>query len=593
MRLLRTFLVTLLVTFSALAQMTPQQREFDFQAMLAVYAKRYGPANWKQQAIGVDIFDARPWMTRVRAAQSDVEYWQICAEFVASLQDGHSSYRAPASFSADAGLFADIYDGKVLVELINRTRYPAASFGFAVGDEIVSIDGRPVGELIDEFVKTRGYGNPRGARRVAADALVFRAQALYPKTGTIPDTSEFVFRKPDGTESKYTLTWLKRGIPATSVGPVPTPRLFSAPGSGRTIDSIQDELARPLMELQNWSMSSRDLLYGYRSFPPEESGGDVGQPPSKSFVLGWGTRNPYFSLPAGFNLRLGRNPADQFYSGTYQADGLRIGYLRIPHFGASPAVALPQLDAEIPFLRANTDGLIIDVTRNTGGGCIGLDYAARLIPQQFWFFGEHYRPTLSLRDFYQNQLELSRQFNVDQWIIQKYEALVNEFNAALKENRAMTGVLPACRSTVANDINAALRPATFENDPVPFAYDKPVIVLVDEFSISFGDIFPAMLQDNQRGPIVGMRTAGAGGSVSGWPTSAYSEAITTNTNSLVARRQPVTAPGLPTAALIENIGIVPDIELDYATRDNLMQGGRPYVDAFTRIMVEHIRKSRP
>ena len=109
-------------------------------------------------------------MARVRAAQSDVEFWQTCSEFVATLQDGHSAFRTPSNFTADSGLFADLYDGKVLVELINRARYPAASTPFDIGDEIVSIDGRPTAALLDEMVKTQGYGNPRGARRLAADA---------------------------------------------------------------------------------------------------------------------------------------------------------------------------------------------------------------------------------------------------------------------------------------------------------------------------------------------------------------------------------------------------------------------------------------
>ena len=45
------------------------------------------------------------------------------------------------------------------------------------------------------------------------------------------------------------------------------------------------------------------------------------------------------------------------------------------------------------------------------------------------------------------------------------------------------------------------------------AYDKPLLVLTDEFSTSAGDVFPALLQDAGRGKLFGYRTAGAGGSV--------------------------------------------------------------------------------
>ena len=159
----------------------------------------------------------------------------------------------------------------------------------------------------------------------------------------------------------------------------------------------------------------------------------------------------------------------------------------------------------------------------------------------------------------------------------------------------MTGAFPACTSAVSSPV---LRPATFENDPFTapdgqvLAYEKPIIFLADEFSVSFGDIFPAMMQDNKRGPIVGMRTGGWGGSISGWPSGFYSEATATNTNSLVVRRQDIVSPEMPTAPYIENIGVIPDITLDYMTRENLLTGGRPFVQGFTRIINEEIRKQK-
>jgi hypothetical protein len=43
---------------------------------------------------------------------------------------------------------------------------------------------------------------------------------------------------------------------------------------------------------------------------------------------------------------------------------------------------------------------------------------------------------------------------------------------------------------------------------------------------------------------------------------------------------------------VENIGVRPDIEYDWMTRENLMSRGRPFVEAFTRAMTEHIRKAQ-
>jgi hypothetical protein len=48
-----------------------------------------------------------------------------------------------------------------------------------------------------------------------------------------------------------------------------------------------------------------------------------------------------------------------------------------------------------------------------------------------------------------------------------------------------------------------------------------------------------MMQNNRRGPLVGTRTNGAGGSISVWPAGFYSEALSSNTKTLVLRREPV------------------------------------------------------
>ncbi|MGH9722354.1 MAG: S41 family peptidase [Bryobacteraceae bacterium] len=124
------------------------------------------------------------------------------------------------------------------------------------------------------------------------------------------------------------------------------------------------------------------------------------------------------------------------------------------------------------------------------------------------------------------------------------------------------------------------------------AYTKPLMILADEFSTSTADSVPAMIQDARRGPIFGMRTNGAGGTNTSFRAGAYSEGITGMTLGLMTRASPVITPDYPAEPLIENIGVRPDIDVDYMTRDNLLQRGRPFVDAFTAAIVAHIRASR-
>src|SRR5215813_234178 len=110
------------------AQLLPEQRLQDFQNLAALYAKRYAPYDWKKQAIGFDLFDLKPWLARVQAAKDDLEFFEIEAEYVAKLQDTHSSFSMTSSFRANLGITVDIYDGKVLIDTINRIQLPAATY---------------------------------------------------------------------------------------------------------------------------------------------------------------------------------------------------------------------------------------------------------------------------------------------------------------------------------------------------------------------------------------------------------------------------------------------------------------------------------
>jgi Peptidase family S41 len=222
------------------------------------------------------------------------------------------------------------------------------------------------------------------------------------------------------------------------------------------------------------------------------------------------------------------------------------------------------------------------VMRNTGGGCYMINAASYLIPYPFYFFGEEIRVTLARINGIQTALEAALRAGAPPFIIEIYTEMLRQLEEAYRGNRPRTEPIPACSLQMHGN-----EPARDAQGNVA-AYTKPLILLVDEFSTSAGDIFAAMLQDNQRGPLVGMRTNGAGGSISGWPAGAYSESSTSNTNSLVTRIAPVEITGYPTTSYIENVGAHPDVRLDYMTRENLLTRGRPFVEAFTRMMVEHI-----
>lgn len=565
-------------------QLTEAQKVLDFQSLASLYAKRYAPYAWKKQLLGVDPLDIKPWLERVRNSKDDLEYFEIAGQYVAQLDDAHTSYVGPSRFFAYANFSVDIYDGKVLVEAISRTVLPADKFPFEVGDELVSVDGKPVEMLIDEYSKLQRMANPVSTRRAAADLLTFRPQYTVPRASELGETSSFVFLRANGELETYEIPWTKTGIPLTSVGPVPDLRAAVKDPRGAAVPDYM----QPWMELTNFGIAPMHHLTQGETWSAE-----LGANVPRRYLLGWGSRAPTFAMPSGFQVRLGRFQSDFHFSGVYQADGLRIGYLRIPSFSPpSSFVALFEIANEVEYLKANTDGLVVDVMRNPGGTCYMLDVAAYLIPKRFSFFGQEIRVTMDRLASAQGALDAARRAQAPEWIVSYYEQVVKEMSRAYAENRGLTASLPACTGMTQNQVPPVFEalPATSRNGEI-LAYDKPLIVLIDEFSASAADIFPAMLQDNGRGVLVGARTLGAGGTVGAVNAGNFTEAIASYTASLVLRKEPVSIPGYPETRYIENVGTHPDIKLEYMTRDNLMQRGRPFVEGFTKIIVDQIRNA--
>lgn len=574
-------LAALALSVNLAAQLTPAQREQDFRTLAGVFAKRYGPANWKIQALNSNLFEISPWLERVRAAKSDIEFLEICSQYVASLKDGHTQYIGPGNFIADLGFYTDIYDGKLLIDFIDRSLLPAAQYPFQVGDELVSIDGKPAMEALAEIAKLHDFANPKLTRRIAADRLTYRLQSSVPSAGLLGDTATVRIQRQNGETQTYTIEWYKTGTPIKSFGALPG--FFSRKTEARrasTLASLDNESELPLWEqlhdrLKRWKLAgATDPFERGEKLDPES-----GERFSRRYILGSGSNRPVWTLPAGFAIRQGRFTTDYFFTGTYMSEGKRIGYLRIGAFDSLTASQTQVLDSEVNYFNANTDGLVVDVMRNPGGTCSLATIAQRLMRgNSFTHFSEQYRPNRELIEFYDEIISLLETLGAPQHLLENYRFERGMLLGAYENGRGLTGPIPAC----AFDLNIPT---------VANAYTKPMIVLVDELSTSAADIFPAIFQDNGRAKIVGTRTGGLGGAVEGVQQAGpLSEAFTTNTISIVLRAKEYETPGLPKSPYIENAGVTPDIELDYMTKDNLLQRGAPFVEAFTRIILEEIAK---
>lgn len=284
-----------------------------------------------------------------------------------------------------------------------------------------------------------------------------------------------------------------------------------------------------------------------------------------------------FALPDDFALRFGRTPGDLIYTGSYSSGGQRIGYLRIPSFPSSFSGLrmVQQLAGEVAWFRANTDALVVDVMRNPGGDvCTTNELLRYLIPFRFQAVGDEYRPTRETVDRFRYELEDMQMFGADPVDILFMQEYVRHVETAYGELRGRTGTIPACGYDI------GVEPVR-DSSGRPLAYDKPVLVLIDEFSASSADVFPATLHDAGNALLFGRATAGGGGIPVLRSTGAYGEAAVSLSSTLGVRPKSAQAPGLPPTKYIENVGARPDVEADIMTLENLLNQGRTYVAAFT------------
>jgi hypothetical protein len=547
----------LLAPLAARAQLLPEQRRADFEQLAALVSRAYAPYEWKRERFGYDALRLGPWLERVRRAQSDIEYFEICAEYLASLRDLHTGFSLPSDYIASIPLGVDLYDGRALIDFIDRTALPAAQYPFEEGDEVVSVDGETAEAWMERVGRLQSFADERATRRWALDQWFFRAQQAIPSAPRIGAAARVaVKRRAGGAVETYEIPWKVTGTPYTVSGPVPLPQVRTlagapppdAPGSfRRAVESFADRT-----------------------------------PPRFKRLRGFGSVFPAFDPPAGFRPRQGQVAGSLIYSGTYEADGYMIGLLRIPAFPTSQfaqSTLLRQLETELAFFRTGVDGLVVDVMRNPGGSvCLTNEILRRLIPVPFRTIADEFRPTWEIVQLFRQDVEDAKAFGANPVTIAFLEGFLKDVETAYYEYRGRTGPIPACGLTL-------------DLTPLP-GYAGPMLVLVDEFSASSGDAFPAVLQDSNRALIFGRTSPGGGGLATLKPVGAYGEAEAAITVTLGIRPRVTDIPGLPSTNTLENNGAWPDIEADIMTEENLLTRGKPFVAAFTRAMIEHIQRSR-
>ena len=591
----------------AFADLTQDQKVSDFMQLAGLYARNYGPYELKRDVFGFDLYKVSSWLTQVKASKTDLDFYDICTRYVASLQDSHDEFTINSDYEAILPLRVDIYDGKVLIDGISRSRLPAARFPFRVGDELVSVDGKPMAAWITDLspYAFNGSSNAVSRARLAASLTIDRLQFAWPTapSGIGTNATIVVSRQPDGTMESYDIPWMVFGTELKNEGPIPSLQSSALRQTLRqtTRPAPSDRSSIPLVAKGDPDSDADSNPWGL--FTGERTQAEPDPVPtymdalrklteSKPIKAGslfpFGILFPAFNPPAGFKLRLGSRATDVFLSGTFMANGKNVGFIRIPDMSPpSTSAALNQFLGEIQYFQQNTDGLVIDVMGNGGGsGCYTQTLVSLLMPQTFHGLSFQLRATQAWVSDFSSSLENAKALGAPQYVIDLYTAYLKEVQQAFSENRGMTGPLPACGSS----LDAA--PAR-DRGGNSLAYTKPILALTDNFTLSAGEIFVMMLQDENRATLFGTRTDGGGGSVVSFNAGAFSEGSTRITLDVINRKAPVATPGYPSLPFYDGVGIYPDILADFQTVANLNTKGQPFVDSVVGAITDLINKANP
>jgi C-terminal processing protease CtpA/Prc len=467
-------LVTLLAVACATAPAPQPTGDADQQAELevteylgAVFRERYALAQLKRRSFGWDL---NAELDRVRAAARNhatpEAFRRSLYLFFHSVRDLHTHMAFEDTRSVWLGLHVKRVDGTYRVAWVDRGVLPREAFPAEPGDEVISLDGAPYDTAVTQARQATQWRSTEGFEQVMAERLtVVRAASEW---GTIPEPGALVRMRVrhSGAELDLRLPWID-----LNVRPPATPCTFW----GRTPASYVPELGKVV-----WTGPGR--IFPAYAF---ESGGSV------------------------------------------------YGYLRLHTYDVPPAQQLEGArelrDAVDALLKIGVRGVVLDQIGNGGGSfqyvlsSLGRLFPKPLLAPRFQYLrGDHgfvvgFGGRKEL-DAYVAKLEAPRTDDEAARLMQATPLYAGPLNYLPREIGSLQRLTSLLRFFLERPGEPGLTPPhgelfeTFTPDTArgpPF--EGPILVLVDEVTLSAPEFGAATLADNGRATLFGKPTAGAGG----------------------------------------------------------------------------------
>ncbi len=514
------------------------QQEIDYIGTL--YGSVYAPKEWKEKHLGWDLpAQVTLAQTKLAAAKTLTEARQAVADLINSTQDYHVSFSFFSTEKATLPFQVKTVEGKSLIVFIDRTKLSEEAFPFALGDEVLLVDKMPVAQLQQAIIAKLG-SNVAVTDLALADLYLTRRSARINAAVPHGPVSFAIKRASDESVSEVTLAW----------------DYFPEQLGQRNL------LARAKTSLFNKMMVSGKAL-------------ELAGSPRAENLFGIGNRKSF--LPDLGSRIWSTDDKNTFDAYIYKnAEGHLIGVVRI--FGYivendDYVKAVTDFSGIISHFQQHVDGLVIDQNNNPGGSVFYLYALASYLSDNSLVVPRHSialssseakecLDTLSTLDSVHNDEDAAKVMKG--WL----SGYPETYQAAL-------GIRDYCNAVIAEyqagkQFSSPLHLWGLDKiTPNKVKFTKPIILLVNELDFSGGDFFPAIMQDNKRVTMVGVRTAGAGGYVleASFPNNVGLESLSF-TGSIAER---------PDKNPIENLGVTPDTKLIFTVED-IRNGFSRYLD---------------
>lgn len=468
-----------------------------------LYPHMYYKLSRFQLASPIEILEER--VEQHLDEQTALEFHQAMIEVFSFVHDAHTLYGAPPPFRNSIAFlpfqmrfFGDGPVHRFFVTAVMNVEENKEGFGhdfFGPGAEILSWGGLPIFDYVRAVSQTLPGGNfdaqfNRGAQACAIRPLV-SCQLPFPRE--INEGALITYRPFGGGDVRaIRLPW---GV-ATSNGPA------SLPGAAFSESALTRE-----MTYWDRCLHSRGALWAEKTLNQNDDR-QVSKVPEMFQFQFTGGPNP-------------NTPIRIEHLATPERPDARFGYLRIRHFGDGSALAqgndailtefariLSLMDEEAP------DGLVLDLRGNSGGDVPLAEHMLQMLtPVKIQPLRFHLANTPAMLQTLRTVQTLASQpTGLDRLV--KITAAKSELEPWFDDGHGQP--FPEAMEPITSGHTLTRAESIHTLDQV---YQGPVVLLVDSFTYSAGDMFTAGFQDHGIGPVIGIDNSTGGGGANVWQHS--------------------------------------------------------------------------